>query len=354
MRRLIILTDESSEFLVSKADLRNFTSMDVGLIREWFARNNYSVSVFKFSEFDLSEEYRDCYILYQTSEAPGGFYKRYIEDLIYTLEERGAVVLPSFKYLKAHHDKVFMELLRLGFSDEALKTIRSRAFGSWVDALSYRGNYPVVIKQASGSAGEKVFLAHNEQQYRRLVRKAGKTIVASGCTDLAVTTLKRMAKKSVKLISPEKRGYVRYNTDPVSSPVVVQNFIPGMDGDFRVIYFAGRYYCMHRGIRKNDFRASGSGQFSDVREEYLEGLLSFARRLTLEIDFPVIGMDIGYDGTSFHLIEFQMLNFGTSALQRSDSWHEYDGNRWIRKQGHSVLEEELARSVDWFITGKTG
>ncbi|MBP7507724.1 MAG: hypothetical protein KA807_07885 [Prolixibacteraceae bacterium] len=349
MRNLIILVDESSQFLVSKADFRNFTSMDVARIRKWFVNHDYNVMVCRFSELDMTASYSEQYVLYQTSEAPGGFYKRYIEDLVYILEEQGAVVLPSFKYLKAHHDKVFMEFLRMGFRDEALKTIKSSCYGSWVDALNYKGEFPVVIKQASGSAGKRVYLAYKRNDYEHSIRKAGKTIVAENLVDLLITKFKNFIKKIIKILYPSKRNYIQYNTDPVSNPIVVQNFISGFEGDYRVLFFGGRYYCMHRANRKNDFRASGSGQFSDVGEDYIEGLLDFARRLTMEIDFPIVGMDIGFDGHNYHLIEYQMINFGTSALQRSSAWHEYQNGEWIKLQGKSILEDEFARSIEMYI-----
>ena len=352
MRKLFILTDEDSEFLVSKADFRNFTSMDVDIISNWFRDHNYEVTVRRFSELDLNISYKDNFVLYQTSEAPGGFYKRYIEDLVFYLEKQGAVVMPCHEYLKAHHDKVFMEFLRMSFNDESLKTIKSRCYGSWVDARQYDGDFPVVIKQASGSAGKGVFLAYGVREYRKYVKKAGRTIIGSDVTDMGAFFFKNLAKKVVKLIYPAKSKYVQYNTAPVSSAIVVQNFIPGLAGDYKVLYFGGKFYCMYRKNRRNDFRASGSGQFYEVPDTEQEGLLSFARRLTLEIDFPVIGMDIGFDGHNYHLIEFQMIHIGTSALQRSKYWHEHHEGTWIRHNGTSVLEVEFARSVHEFINSR--
>lgn len=349
MKKLYILTDEHLEFHVSKEDLQNFTSMDIDRIKEWFISRDYTVIISRFSELDITDNYRDAYIIYQTSEAPGGFYKRYIENLVYILEMQGGVMLPSYKYLRAHHDKVFMEFLRMGFRDESLKTIKSKCYGSWVDALNYNGTFPAVIKQTSGSAGKKVYLVYKRNEFERLVKKAGKTIVADSIADLLIFNFKNFVKKVIKTFYPSKRNYVKYNTDPVSNSVIVQNFIPGFEGDFRVLFFGGKYYCMHRSNRRNDFRASGSGQFSDVDEKYVEGLLNFARRLTLEINYPIVGMDIGYDGQNHHLIEYQMLYFGTSALQRASSWHEYHNGKWVRLSGKSILEDEFARSIDMFI-----
>ncbi len=349
MSRLIILTDAYSEFLVSRADLRYFTSMDVDLISNWFRSRNYDVKVCKFSELDLNTSYKGVFFLYQTSEAPGAFYKRYIEDLVYHLEKLGAIPMPSHEYLKAHHDKVFMEFIRMRFQDESLKTIRSTCYGSWVDARSYSGNYPVVIKQASGSAGKGVYLARNPKEYQQKVKKAGRVVIGSGLADMVVTWVKNTAKKFVKWMQPDKKSYVKYNTAPVSSAVIVQNYIPGLSGDYKVLYFGRRYYFMYRKNRPNDFRASGSGQFLDVPEEEQLGVLEFARKVTHEINFPIIGMDIGFDGENYHLIEFQMIHLGTSALQRSRFWHEYHEGSWIKVEGNSILEEELARSIDSFI-----
>ena len=65
MKRLIIITDEDSEFFVSKPDSKNFTSMDVDKIKNYFITKNFNVSVFKFSELDLSQDY--CGSLYVIS-----------------------------------------------------------------------------------------------------------------------------------------------------------------------------------------------------------------------------------------------------------------------------------------------
>ncbi len=349
MRKLIILTDEFSAFLVSKADFRNFTSMDVLKISKWFRERDYEVRVCKFSELDLTASYQDYYFLYQSSEAPGAFYKRYVEDLIYFLEKQGAVVMPCHEYLKAHHNKVFMEFMRMRFTDDSLKTIRSTCYGSWVDALTYDKGFPAVIKHASSSAGAGVYLAHNKKEYKKYVKNAGSTIIASGLSDLVITSIKNLVKKGIKFLYPSRKGYVQYDTSPVSSALVVQNFIPGLSGDYKVLYFGGRFYCMYRKNRRNDFRASGSGMFFQVPDNELEGVLDFARKLTLEIDFPIIGMDIGFDGKSYHLIEFQMIDIGTSALQRSKFWHEYKNGKWVKFEGSSNLEEEFSRSFDFFI-----
>ena len=352
MKSLIILTDEQSEFLVSKADPLGYTSMDVKRIENYFKPRDFSVRVCKFSELDLRDDYRGVYVLYQSSETPGGFYKRYIESLIYFLEKKGAITLPGYEYLRAHHDKVSMEIMRSGFSENALKTLESKPYGSWIDALNYDSFFPVVVKAASSSASAGVFLARNKGEYHKIVRKAGKVMVAGGPADLLSWWIKTQSKRLIKLFDSSKNKYYwKYNTTPLSMPLVVQPFVDGLEGDFKVLFFGGKYFSMYRKNRKNDFRASGSGVFLQVPEDRFEGLLDFARKITLEINFPMIGMDIGFDGKNFHLIEFQMIDMGTSALQYSHFWHEFIDDRFIRFDGKSNLEDEFCRSIIGFISG---
>lgn len=353
MKSLLIITDEQSEFLVSRADPRGYTSMDVRKIADYFMARGFSVTISRFSELDLRADYMGVYIVYQSSETAGGFYKRYIESVINYLEKKGAITLPKFEYLRAHHDKVSMELIRSGFRDQALKTLESRPYGSWIDARSYDSGFPVVVKSASSSASAGVFLAENKHEFDRLVRKAGKVVVSHGVYDFFGGWMKIQLKRLVKILDPSlKKYYWKYDTTPVSLPLIVQPFVKGLKGDFKVLYFGGKYFSMYRRNRENDFRASGSGIFLDVPEESFEGLLGFARRITNEIDFPMIGMDIGFDGETYHLIEFQMVDMGPYALQKSEFWHEYRDGRFVRIDGRSDLEEEFCRSIFEFVSGR--
>ena len=50
MKRLIILIDEDSWFLVSKADFKNFTSMDIDHIKAFFQAKDYRVDIYNISK----------------------------------------------------------------------------------------------------------------------------------------------------------------------------------------------------------------------------------------------------------------------------------------------------------------
>lgn len=322
--------------------------MNVRDLTQCFKDLHYEVCVLKFSEIDYTADYHGCYILYQTSEASGAFYKHFIEDIVYELQERGAVLLPEFRYLKAHHNKVYMEILRSSFKDDMLKTITSRVCGNPDEALKNISGFPTVIKRTAGSGSNGVFLAHNHKEYKKLIRKASLVGFSENHSWIKDWT-KNSIKKCINCVKKEK-----YKIElPCYNSFIIQNFIPGLSGDFKVLYFGGKYFTLYRKNRNNDFRASGSGKLFEVKEQEHIGLLDFARKITKEIDFPILGLDIGYDGLQYHLIEFQMLHIGPYTLQASRFWHEYQDGIWIRKEGSSDLEQEFARSIDFFIRTKS-
>jgi glutathione synthase/RimK-type ligase-like ATP-grasp enzyme len=323
--------------------------MDVKKIEQMFASKGFTVEVMEFSQLDVNRDYKGYYVLYQTSETVGQFYKKYVEDLIYYLQMNGAIVLPEYKYLKAHHNKGFMELLRNTFSDKSLKTVSSKYYGTPIEALKEDPKLPVVIKQISGSGSTGVYCAKTKKEYEKYVRKVSKTIIADSYLDLHIGIIKNRIKKLLALVSQKYRNKI---PKKVYRPFVVQNFIPGLPGDYKVLYFGGKYYTLYRENRENDFRASGGGCLYEVPMEDNIPLLDFARKVVREIDFPIIGMDIGFDGKDYHLFEFQMIHIGPYALQRSNYYFIWKDNCWECVKEKSDLEEEFTRSIYEYIESK--
>jgi glutathione synthase/RimK-type ligase-like ATP-grasp enzyme len=341
-KELYILTDGEGDFLISMEDLLHFTSMNTAKLKTLFEEQGFTVQLRKFAELDLTLDFKGTYVLYQTSEKRGPFYKHYIEDLIYFLERQGAILLPGYEQLKAHHDKCFMEILRLEFQNPELKSLRSWCFGSWEEAMEGMPcQFPLVLKQSAGSGSEGVYLARNAAEYRKYAQMISQ--VAMGPDGCAVA--REGLKQSIrKIFSPLVKTF-RENDPPVREPIVVQEFVPNLAGDYKVVVFGGKYYILYRQNRENDFRASGGGKLFVVPEEQREDLLDFARKAVQEIDFPLLGLDLAYDGSRYHLLEFQSLHLGPYTLQAAEFWHEYVDGKWVQFDGKSDLEVEFCRSL---------
>lgn len=349
MKNLLILTDYNKDFLISLNKKNKYTTMDVNVLKEKFTERGFVVKVLEFSEVDLKADYCGYYVIYQTSETIGQFYKKYIEDVVYLLKCRGAIVLPDYSYLKAHHNKGYMEAIRNMFKDDDLKSITSKYYGSAIEALKCEPNLPVVIKQISGSGSAGVYCAKTKEEYEKFVKLASNTIISDSYKSIHITFVKNTIKKILSFITN-----ISYKRQPikVERPIIVQSFIQGLLGDYKVLYFGGKYYTLYRKNRKNDFRASGGGLLYEVPMEDNIRLLNFAKKVVAEIEFPIIGMDIGFDGDKYHLIEFQMIHVGPYTLQNSNYYFTWDSEQWKCIREKSDLEEEFSRSIAEYIIGE--
>jgi len=346
MDEIILITDYNDNFLISLDEDNNYVSMDLGVLSKCFEERGVKLNIVKFDELKLeTTDYNGRYVLYQSSEQVGQLYKKYIEDIVYHLEASGAIVLPKYNYLKAHHNKGFMELLRSSFKDQSLKTIKSRYFGTSAEAIKYKPNFPVVIKQISGAGSKGVYLAKEKKEYEKAVKKASNVILGYDNIHLLKNYVKRVLKKFMNGTQDDSK----LNVVDIERPIIVQNFINDLSGDYKVLYFGGKFYTLYRENRDNDFRASGGGKLKEVPMEKNYPLLDFALKVTKEIDFPIIGMDIGYDGVNYHLIEFQMIHLGPYTLLRSSYYFEYNDEKWERIDETSELNDEFARSICEYI-----
>ena len=167
MKKIILLTDYKNSF-GSKWDAKPYRSgFDKSLLKQLFLEKNIQCEFISMSniintEFDL----KNTVILYTSSEDKGSYYKSFIEDIIMHLEQSGAFVVPSYKYLRAHDNKVFMELLRRKLLNQNMNSLRSYIAGCYEDILGIieEISFPIVIKTSEGSLSRGVCLANSRNE----------------------------------------------------------------------------------------------------------------------------------------------------------------------------------------------
>ncbi len=110
-RKIFILIDYRNGFYSSTKYRGAY--MNYKKVKELFEEKDYVVEIEKFSEVNFrSTKYKNSFILYQSSKDPNLKYKDFIEDIIFGLELNESVLIPEFKFFRAHHNKIFMEILR--------------------------------------------------------------------------------------------------------------------------------------------------------------------------------------------------------------------------------------------------
>lgn len=334
METIYCLIDYRGHF-GSKYDAVPYNSgMNKELLSMSFASYRVELIYMFFSDVMTYEVdfWKDKVVIYTSSEDTGYHYKSFIEDVIYYLELTGARLVPPYKYLKANNNKVFMELLRKTFNSRQLHSVSSVVFGTFeeMDRSKSFIEYPAVYKQAAGAMSKGVGLAYNQEKLFRNIKKIARTR----------QYLREWWEIGRLFKYP---GYTRQSR--YRNKFIIQNFIPGLSGDYKVLVFGDKYYVLKRDNSKGDFRASGSGIRNFVKV-IPQGILEYASLCKETMGVPNVSLDIAYDGKTFFLVEFQCLFFGSYTLTYSDFyWHKTEENVFVLSEGKSVLEEEYASSI---------
>lgn len=354
-QKILFLTDYRG-YLCGKfqgtIDKHTSSIVDVNKIIE-LLKERYEIECLSFQEVDFSKSYKGWYVVYASSEERGLLYKRYIEDILLHLQYDGARLIPEFALFRAHGNKAFQEMCRYQFKDKLLKKPKSYIVGRYEELQpDHFQQYPYIVKTSSGSGSCGVKIAKNEMQLVRIVKQMSKvsyydqhfTIKKSfGYTKLIwmMKNLYRICKKSLALPRPMTTFY--------TNKVIIQEYIPNLSGDYKVLYYAGKYYVLNRKNREKDFRASGSGKFSFPDEvEEVADILDFALRVAKELGAPMISMDIAKNNDSCYLIEYQCVCFGPYTIQYSQWYFHYDEKlmKWEKINASSDIEAEIARSIN--------
>ena len=296
------------------------SGMNKDQLEKYFNAHEYEPIFISPASIDFRDSmYNDALVLYTSTEDPNGYYKDFIEDIILGLETKGATVIPSYKHLRAHHNKVFMEILRDIVQVKELKTIKSKKFGTYEEFLEYGQDdirRTLVIKESSGASSFGVYKGTGPKETKSLIRRIAK-----------VSNLKEDFKEFVR--ATKHSGYKKISR--YRKKFVTQNFIPDLQNDWKILIYGEKYFSFYRPVRKNDFRASGSG-----KEKYLfgsdsklpTGILDLCRKIFLNLKVPFLSLDIACSNNQFHCIEFQFTAFGTSGVQLSKDYYSLEDGEW--------------------------
>ena len=333
--QIFLFTDYRDQFYSSTK--HKGAAVDLDKLKDYFSKLNFELTVKPFSTIDFcTQDYKGQWVLYQSSEDPGLFYRSYIDDIILGLFFQGAKLIPSLFQFKAHHNKHFMEIARDLQNMSELKNIKSKRYGTYEDYIKdleeiKKGDF--VLKSSHTSKSRGVFLLKNTQDKVRLPRIISKTF---SLKNLQYFIEKIKTGKKPLLISNYRQKFI------------LQPYIAGLKGDYRVVIYNDKYYVLYRANRDNDFRASGSMKFKNEIELPM-GLLDYAKKVFDNFDTPYMALDIGVKGETFFLFEFQFLSFGQYTLEKSKFCYRLENGLWNKVMEDPNLEREIASSVVAYI-----
>ncbi len=339
-KRITLLVDYKGEYFPPHKGTSAGT--DLARLGRRFAEHGYALEVKRFVDVDLrAENYEGRLVLYQSSQDPELNYKSYIEDVILGMQLQGARLIPEFHLFRAHHNKVFMEILRDLSASQEVRSLRSRCYGSYEDFLSDIDSipFPAVIKPASGDSARGVALLRNRTEAKLRVRHLTRKVAPR---EVWKNVYRKAFMKGWRMDSFHRQKFV------------VQEFVPGLDHDWKTIAFGPKYFVTVRPTRRGDFRASGSPGRRTYPTELPAGLLDFLEKVFTSFGAPFASIDVLHDGSRFYLGEIQFVRFGTGAVIRSPHhWRRVDGG-WSRIDGILEWEAALAECVAGHLEQEPG
>ncbi len=336
MKKVYFITDYKGYFGSKFHSTPYRGGMDRQLLSRFMAERGYdSVFVRPLREELEKHDLRAGITVFGSHQDKGLHYKRFLEDLAVALEASGCTVCPSSMLIRAHENKVFFEMVRHFAGGPPFRQIRSWWYGSYEEFTTAAAElpYPVLIKRPDGSMSRGVSLAGNRQEAERIARKI-----------MSTRSVLMKIRDTVRWL--RHKEYVRESWS--RGKIVVQEFIPGLKNDYKILVFGSKYYVLYRRVREGDFRASGQGLL-EYRKELPSGLLDFAGECYMTFRAPHASFDIGFDGSEFYLFEAQYVCFGTYTLENSPFYFTRSEGGWARVDRKSCLEEEYAEALTWFL-----
>jgi len=345
--RIIFLTHTDDFFGQTR---KPWISMDIKKTIEYFKSMKFDVIHYTFHEiYNKNIILEDENIFYSFSQKEN--VRNYIKDILYNLSFNNRLI-PSLDLLYCHENKGFQELLkyRLGF-----KSLKYYYFNTADDTKDYQFNYPIILKTVDGSNGKGVFLIENENQLNLQLEKFKR--IGSFFTYIDLFRRKYFRKRKFKDYpdhsdSHDYLQYKKYITKEKN--FILQEFIPNLKYDYRVLIIGEKYYVMKRHVKDGDFRASGTKKF-DFDFEVNPKLLDYAKKVSENFKSPFLSIDIADNGNDFYLIEYQALHFGINVLVKSKGYYIYDNQKkwdFMKNDEKINIETELARAVVEYLGNK--
>jgi len=261
-KKILILVDYLRYF---RRERYKCSSIDLETIATIFNKNRLNFEISSFQEIiEAPQKPEDNIIWYSSSDLIS--YKNYIEDILLYLNDRNTLI-PPFDFFRAHENKGFQELLRRKFE---LPVLESHYFGTVEDLLNIVNDieYPVVLKNTTGSGSKNVHLIHNQKYLIKKVKSLSKSSAY----------LRNLAKKYLKRYVFTKKYKYEYTKESLFvNNFIIQQFVPNLTNDWKVLIFYDKYFVFEREVRNNDFRASGSGKF--YYRKFDSSLLDFCKMI---------------------------------------------------------------------------
>jgi glutathione synthase/RimK-type ligase-like ATP-grasp enzyme len=306
MKKILFLTNYEN---IIPQRITDKESIDINLIRTELQKQNIESDVKTYE--DLNKESHIVndfnFVFYASSQKPE--YKYFILDHLINMQSQGVVLIPGIEHFIAHENKSFQTIF---LQNKKIPYVNSRVISNYEEGMRYfnENNLPFVVKTSDGWGSRGVKLIKNRIKFKYFMLRNLKD---------------------------------RYHGSKGLGKIVVQEYLKDLEGDWKILIFGNKIAGLYRLNRKNDFRASGSGQiqFEDVPEY----ILNFAFEVKEELKVPWCSLDVFDTKEGPVLGEFQTLHFGLTTALKCNFHYELKNKMYNKIDGPINIDKEIANEI---------
>ena len=206
--------------------------------------------------------------------------------------------------------------------------IDSHIFWNYKHAITFieKAQFPIVAKLSKGASSSNVVIVNTVDEGKKIINqifnKGVKTKGLNNSSNLASVSKLGILKYSKSLLRScllklqllkDKIEYPEWQIQKDS--ILFQKYLPNNSFDTRVTVIGNRAFAFRRFVRKNDFRASGSGNF-DVNPDKIDiRCLKIAFSVSKQLNFNTMAYDFLYDESNIPYINEISYCFVDLAVQ---------------------------------------
>lgn len=250
---------------------------------------------------DIIKQLSDCDALMWHFNHKSSKDCKFAKQLLFSLQNAGKAVFPDFNTVWHFDDKLGQKYL---LESVAAPMAAAHVFFSKEEALRWASStgYPKVFKLRNGAGSDNVRMVKSIQQSKRLIRRSFKNgfrqynvfgslrervrLYRLGHTDLwdVIKGIARIVHTTkYSRVAGREIGYCYF-----------QDFVPGNDSDIRVVVIGDKAFAIKRMVRKNDFRASGSGMILYEKSHFDDKTISLAFSVSEKLQSQCMAYDFVY------------------------------------------------------------
>lgn len=303
--------------------------------------NNIEYKIVNAYDNDIVEQLNDCDAFMWHFHHGDYRDMKFARSLIKSLESKGIKTFPNSNTCWHFDDKIAQKYL---LESIGAPLVPSYVFYTKAEAIKWCNNttFPKVFKLKGGAGASNVKLAHTQREAISLVNKAfgnGFSQYRSWEKFKEAYSKYCNGKATIKdVLRPIKLLFKRYPNDfdhymgKESGYAYFQDFIPNNTFDIRICVVGNKAFALKRMTRKDDFRASGSGNIVYDVNQIDKRCVEIAFATNKKIKMQSVAFDFVFDKDNNPLIVEISYGFAGSAYQKCEGYWTDD---MIWKQGEN-------------------